>query len=138
MDWSIILDYILKIVGSIGASVIVTLAGILFAKLQSKIKDSKIVAYIKEAVKAAEQLYPNQGVKMGTVKYDYVVKQVLKKFPTITDNEYLKSLIEGAVFALNNKLEENKNKTIVNNTVEIATQETKSEDKKENITNKIF
>ena len=106
MDWSYILDIVLKTVGSIGASIIVALAGILFAKLRSKIQDSKISNYIKEAVRAAEQLYPNQGVKMGTEKYKYVVQQVLAKFPNLTDNEYLKSLIEGAVFALNKQLDE--------------------------------
>lgn len=106
MDWSYILDIVLKAIGSIGASIIIALAGILFAKLRSKIQDSKISNYIKEAVRAAEQLYPNQGVKMGTEKYKYVVQQVLAKFPNLTDNEYLKSLIEGAVFALNKQLDE--------------------------------
>ena len=105
MDWSIVLDYLLKIVGSIAASVIVTLAGVLYAKLQSKIKDSKITAYIKECVKAAEKIYPNIGMKMGTTKYKYVLDCVMKKFPKVTDNDYLKSLIEGAVFALNNNLD---------------------------------
>lgn len=115
MDWSVFLDYLLKGLGSAAVTVIMTLAGILFAKLRSKIKDSKISNYVKEAVRAAEQLYPNQGVKMGTEKYKYVVEQVIAKFPTLTDNAYLKSLIEGAVFALNNELlkieEKKKNKT---------------------------
>lgn len=108
MDWSIVLDYVLKIVGSITASIIITLAGLLYAKLQSKIKDSKITAYIKECVKAAEQLYPNLGMKTGTQKYKYVLECTMKKFPKVTDSDYLKSLIEGAVFALNNQLEEKK------------------------------
>lgn len=113
MDWSYILDIVLKTVGSIGASIIVALASILFAKLRSKIQDSKISNYIKEAVRAAEQLYPNQGVKMGTEKYKYVVRQVLAKFPNLTDNEYLKSLIEGAVFALNKQLDEKISSTTI-------------------------
>lgn len=108
MDWSLFLECVLKAVGSIGASIIVTLAGILFTKLSSKIKDSKITQFIKEAVKAAEQLYPNQGVKRGTEKYEYVVKQTLAKFPSLTNNDYLKALIEGAVFALNKQLDQKK------------------------------
>lgn len=129
MDWSYILDIVLKAVGSIGASIIVALASILFAKLRSKIQDSKISNYIKEAVRAAEQLYPNQGVKMGTEKYKYVVRQVLAKFPNLTDNEYLKSLIEGAVFALNKQLDE---KTGSSTTTESTTTNTTSSN---NLTN---
>lgn len=106
MDWSTILDYLLKIIGSIGASVIITLAGVLFAKLKTKIKESRINSYIKEAVQAAEQLYPNQGKKMGKEKYAYVVQQVLAKFPNLTDNEYLKSLIEGAVYTLSEQVKQ--------------------------------
>ena len=106
MDWSLILDYVLKILGSIGASVIITLAGVLFAKLKTKIKESRITSYIKEAVQAAEQLYPNQGKKMGKEKYAYVVQQVLAKFPNLTDNEYLKSLIEGAVYTLSEQVKQ--------------------------------
>ncbi len=106
MDWSSVLDIVLKAVGSIGASIIVTLAGILFAKLRTKIKESRINSYIKEAVQAAEQLYPNQGTKTGTEKYKYVVTQVLNKFPELTDNEYLKSLIEGAVYTLSEQVKQ--------------------------------
>lgn len=106
MDWSSVLDIVLKAVGSIGASIIVTLAGILFAKLRTKIKESRINSYIKEAVQAAEQLYPNQGKKMGKEKYAYVVQQVLAKFPTLTDNEYLKSLIEGAVYTVSQQVKQ--------------------------------
>ena len=106
MDWSLILDYVLKILGSIGASIVITLSGILFAKLKSKIQDSKVANYVKEAVKAAEQLYPNEGKKMGKEKYQYVVTQVLNKFPNLTDNEYLKSLIEGAVYTLSEQVKQ--------------------------------
>lgn len=127
MDWSIVLDYILKIVGSIGASIIVTLAGILYAKLQSKIKDSKITAYIKECVKAAEQIYPNLGMKMGTVKYKYVLDCVAKKYPKVTDNQYLKSLIEGAVYALNKNLNEQKTTELTETKVETINTDKSSE-----------
>ena len=47
MDWSYILDILLKALGSTAATAITTLAGILFAKLSSKIKDSRVNNYIK-------------------------------------------------------------------------------------------
>ena len=107
MNWSEILNYGLKILGSALATLLITYASILFAKLKTKIKENRINTYISKVVRAAEQLYPNQGKKMGPEKYEYVVKQVLAKFPTLTDNEYLKSLIEGAVFSLTEELKEN-------------------------------
>lgn len=107
MNWSEILNYGLKILGSALATLLITYASILFAKLKTKIKENRINTYISKVVRAAEQLYPNQGKKMGPEKYEYVVKQVLAKFPTLTNNEYLKSLIEGAVFSLTEELKEN-------------------------------
>ena len=107
MNWSEILNYGLKILGSALATLLITYASILFAKLKTKIKENRINTYISKVVRAAEQLYPNQGKKMGPEKYEYVVKQLLAKFPTLTDNEYLKSLIEGAVFSLTEELKEN-------------------------------
>ena len=107
MNWSEILNYGLKILGSALATLLITYASILFAKLKTKIKENRINTYISKVVRAAEQLYPNQGKKMGPEKYEYVVKQVLAKFPALTDNEYLKSLIEGAVFSLTEELKEN-------------------------------
>lgn len=100
MDWATILEIVLKALGSAAATLVITLGSILFAKLKAKITESKLTAYINEVVKAAEQLYPNAGKKMGIQKYEYVVEQVLAKFPKITDNNYLKSLIEGAVYSL--------------------------------------
>lgn len=107
MNWSEILNYGLKILGSALATLLITYASILFAKLKTKIKENRINTYISKVVRAAEQLYPNQGKKMGPEKYEYVVKQVLAKFPTLTNNEYLRSLIEGAVFSLTEELKEN-------------------------------
>lgn len=106
MDWGLILSYILKAVGSIAAATITSLATALFVKLKNKIKDSKIQAYVKQAVQAAEQLYPNEGKKMGKEKYAYVVKQVVARFPELTDNEYLKSLIEGAVYTVSQQVKQ--------------------------------
>lgn len=110
MDWSVILDIILKALGSAAATAITTLAGILFAKLSGKIKDTRINNYIKEAVRAAEQLYPNQGTKRGSEKFEYVTQLVLNKFPKL-NNAYIKAMIEGAVFALNNQLDATKKET---------------------------
>lgn len=106
MDWNLLLNYILKIVGSVGASLIVTYASILFAKLKNKIHESKVTAYVKQAVQAAEQLYPNEGKKMGKEKYAYVVQQTLAKFPNLTENEYLKSIIEGAVYTVSQQVKQ--------------------------------
>ena len=106
MDWGYILEIVIKVLGSAAAALIIALGSILFNKLKSKIQDSKIMNYVKEAVKAAEQLYPNQGKKMGKEKYAYVVQQVLAKFPTLTDNEYLKSLIEGAVYTVSQQVKQ--------------------------------
>lgn len=100
------LDILLKSVGSAAGAAVVTYSSILFAKLKNKIKESRITAYIKECVKAAEQLYPNEGTKMGPQKYNYVVQCVLAKFPYLTNNEYLKSLIEGAVYTVSQQVKQ--------------------------------
>lgn len=127
IDWNLVLNYGLKVLGYAVGTIIVTFASILFAKLKGKIKDSRIIAYVKEVVRAAEQIYPNMGKKMGPEKYEYVSKMVLAKFPTITDNGYLKSLIEGAVYSLS----EANDKVIADKKVEV--QEVKEEKKEENI-----
>lgn len=110
MDWSVILDIILKALGSAAATTVTALASILFAKLSGKIKDARINNYIKEAVRAAEQLYPNQGTKRGSEKFEYVTQLVLNKFPKL-NNAYIKAMIEGAVYALNNQLDATKKET---------------------------
>ena len=72
MDVSIFLDYLMKGLGSALATLLITFATILFTKLKGKITDVRINNFIKQVVQAAEQLYPNNGQKMGTVKYNYV------------------------------------------------------------------
>lgn len=109
MNWSYILEIILKAVGSVGAAVITGLAGWLFTKLSAKIKDSRIQSFVNQAVKAAEQLYPNLGTKTGPEKLKYVTDLVKQKWPKL-DNAYIDAIIEGAVFTLNNQLEEAKKK----------------------------
>lgn len=94
------LGYLLKGLGSALAGLVITYASILFAKLKAKIGESKLNAFIDKTVKAAEQLYPNNGTKTGKIKFDYVVQQVLAKYPKLENNDYLKNLIEGAVYAV--------------------------------------
>ena len=96
----LILSYLLKGLGSTIAGLIITYMSILFAKLKTKIGESRLNAFIDKTVKAAEQLYPNDGTKTGKIKFDYVVQQVLAKYPKLENNDYLKNLIEGAVYAV--------------------------------------
>ena len=104
IDWNSVLEIVLKVIGYVIAALVTTLASIVFAKLKTKIKESRITAFILQSVKAAEQMFPNTGKKMGKEKYAYVVNQTLAKFPTLTDNEYLKNLIEGAVFKVSEEV----------------------------------
>lgn len=100
MDLNLFLDYLFKGLGSLAATVIITLASILFTKLKNKIKESKLNTFIEKSVKAAEQLFPNKGTKTGTQKFEYVVQQVLNKYPKLQNNDNLKNLIEGAVYSV--------------------------------------
>lgn len=106
MDWSTILSYILKIAGSALAALITTFATILFTKLKTKINNAILNAYIAKVVRAAEQLYPNEGQKTGPEKFQYVVDRVLERFPKLTNNEYLRSLIEGAVYSVSQEVKQ--------------------------------
>ena len=104
MDWNLILNYALKALGSAAATFVITYATILFTKLKEKIKESRIAAYVDKVVRAAEQIYPNEGQKTGKEKLEYVTNMVLEKFPKLTNNDYLKSLIEGAVYSVSQEL----------------------------------
>lgn len=106
MDWSIILDYEVKILGAVIASLIITFGSILFAKLKAKIQDKRVNMFITNAVRAAEQLYPNYGKKTGKEKYEYVLNEVLAKFPSMTDNPHLKTLIESAVYGVSEQVKQ--------------------------------
>ena len=106
MDWSIILDYGVKILGAVIASLIITFGSILFAKLKAKIQDKRVNMFIMNAVRAAEQLYPNFGKKTGKEKYEYVLNEVLTKFPSMTNNPHLKTLIESAVYAVSEQVKQ--------------------------------
>ncbi len=120
MDWSYILDLVFKATGSLVAGLVITFCSVLFADLKKKLTDSKVIQYVKEAVKAAEQLYPNKGTKKGSEKYKYVVERVLAKFPKLKDNDYIKSLIEGAVFTLTEELGENAHKVEQEGSIKIS------------------
>ena len=106
MDWSLVLEYLLKGLGSAAATLIITFGSILFAKLKIKIGESRLNAFIDKTVKAAEQMFPNLGQKTGKQKYEYVVAQVLAKFPKLENNDYLKNLIEGAVYAVSEQVKQ--------------------------------
>lgn len=106
MDWSIILDYGVKILGAVIASLIITFGSILFAKLKAKMQDKRVNMFITNAVRAAEQLYPNFGKKTGKEKYEYVLNEVLTKFPSMTNNPHLKTLIESAVYAVSEQVKQ--------------------------------
>lgn len=104
IDWNLVLTYGLKILGYAIGTVIVALASIIFAKLKTKIGESRLNSYIKSAVEAAEQMFPNLGKKTGKEKYDYVVAQVTAKFPKIANDEKLKTLIEAAVYSVSEQV----------------------------------
>ena len=106
MDWNLILNYGLKILGSAAATLIITLGSILFAKLKTKIGEARLNTFIDKTVRAAEQLYPNLGSKTGKEKYEYVLNEVLAKFPNQVNNEHLKTLIEGAVYAVSEEVKQ--------------------------------
>lgn len=105
LDWNAILNYGLKILGYAIGTVIITLGSILFTKLKNKIGEARLSAFIDKCVKAAEQQFPNLGKKMGKEKYQYVLQCVQKKYSKLTDNEYLKTLIEAAVYKVSKEVE---------------------------------
>ena len=114
MDWNVALDILIKALGSALATIAITFASILFAKLKAKIGEARLNTYIDRCVKAAEQIFPNLGTKTGPEKLEYVKEMVIKKFPKLSDSPYLNALIEGAVYAVSQQqkqLQENKNTT---------------------------
>lgn len=131
--------------------------GTLIANKITKNKDSKIYKYAKTLVEAAEQKFPNEGVKMGPQKLEYVMSQIVIRFPKVKDNQYLYNIVEQAVYKLNEKrnqdldaqaffdkygewpqgyeppiIEENTNDAIINNDNSIIED---NEEKIENINN---
>lgn len=103
MDWNLILNYVLKILGTAVGTIIVTYASILYAKLKTKIGEAKLITYIDKCVKAAEQLFPNLGQKTGKEKYEYVLNCIKEKYPKLEES-YLKPLIEGCVYEVSEQV----------------------------------
>lgn len=106
MDWSVILDYGVKILGAGVASLFITYSSILFTKLKTKLYEGRVNLFIHNAVKAAEQLFPNLGTKTGKQKYEYVMNEVIKKFPKMDNNDHLKTLIEAAVYNVSEQVKQ--------------------------------
>ena len=95
--WEIFLKVLITTLLTAGIGYLGTLIG----KIISKNKNSKIYKYADTCVKAAEQKFPNEGKKMGPEKLQYVMDQMMIKFPKIRDNQYLYNIAEAAVFELN-------------------------------------
>ena len=77
--------------------------GTLVANRIAKNKNSKIYKYAETLVEAAEQKFPNEGTKMGPQKLEYVMSQIVIRFPKVKDNQYLYNIVEQAVYKLNEK-----------------------------------
>lgn len=97
--WAVVIKVVLT--AALGA--LATWLGTLIANLITKNKNSKIYKYAETLVDAAEQKFPNEGTKMGPQKLDYVMSQLVIKFPKIKDSQYLYNIVEQAVFKLNEK-----------------------------------
>ena len=95
--WTIVIKVLLTAIftGLLG------LIGTLLGRIIARHKNSKIYKYADACVKAAEQKFPNEGTKMGPEKMQYVMDQMMIKFPKIRDNQYLYNIAEAAVFELN-------------------------------------
>lgn len=90
------------IFGIIVPFVLLVVAGYLLKKFHN----DEVIKWVGIAVEAAEQIYRDSG--MGKEKFDYVSKWISEKFKISEDD--LKNLIESAVYKLNSKTEETKQK----------------------------
>lgn len=94
-------EILIKVILTAAASGLVALCGTLISNIISKNKESKIYKYASTLVEAAEQKFPNEGTKMGPQKMDYVMSQIVIRFPSVKDNRYLYNIVESAVYKLN-------------------------------------
>ena len=80
--WTIVVKVLLTalLTGLLG------LIGTIIGKIIANAKNSKIRKYAETCVRAAEQKFPNEGKKMGPEKMQYVMDQMMIKFPKIRDN----------------------------------------------------
>lgn len=88
--WSIVI----KSLFTAAAGSIIAVCGAALGKFISNNKESKVYKYAKTLVDAAEQKFPNEGKKMGPQKMDYVMSQIVIRFPSIKDNRYLYNIVE--------------------------------------------
>lgn len=102
--WSIVI----KVLLTAAAGGAITLCGTILSRVISKNKESKIYIYAKTLVEAAEQKFPNEGSKMGPQKMDYVMSQIVIRFPSVKDNRYLYNIVEQAVYKLNEEKQKQK------------------------------
>lgn len=121
MDVNFLLEVLNKVAITVSATIITTLAGIVLGKLLSKMNSSRIYKYAKTLVEAAEQKYPNEGIKMGPQKEAYVMSQLSVKFPKIRDNRYLYNIVLQCVYELNQTIHKEAEQSIQEkaNSVEI-------------------
>ena len=120
MDWNIVLEYALKILGSTLATLIITYGTILFTKLKTKIGEVRINNYLEVLVQAAEQIFPNLGKKTGPEKFAYVKDCIITKFPKLKNDPNLNALIEGAVYTISQKLKIEEPSTNTNTVIKIS------------------
>ena len=99
--WSVII----KVLVTALLTGLVTLSGTVIGKIIANSKNSKIRAYAKTCVEAAEVKFPNEGKKMGPEKMQYVMDQLMIKFPRIRDDKYLYNIAEAAVYHLNKEMQ---------------------------------
>ena len=87
--WTIVIKVLLTAIftGLLG------LIGTLLGRIIARHKNSKIYKYADACVKAAEIKFPNEGTKMGPEKMQYVMDQMMIKFPKIRDNQYLYNMV---------------------------------------------
>lgn len=102
--WAIVI----KVLLTTAASGLVAICGTALGKMISKNKESKIYKYAETLVEAAEQKFPNEGTKMGPQKMEYVMSQIVIRFPSVRDNQYLYNIAEQAVYKLNEEKQKEK------------------------------
>lgn len=113
-------DLVVKIAVPLLMAVITTFVIPAVVKWTSNLKTSKLEAFIKNAVDAAEQLY---GPGTAEIKKQYVLDLVKKAFKHLgVSDEVLDAMIEGAVFAVSGAIKQAKE--VYNSSAE-AVQESK-------------
>ena len=100
-----LLEILSKMIIAICSAIITTLLGILLSKIIKKVNNGRIYRYARTLVEAAEQKFPNEGTKMGPQKEEYVMSQLVIKFPRIRDSRYLYNIVLKCVYELNREIQ---------------------------------